>query len=106
MRNTIDLTQAYEIVEDLSTLTHWQLAMWAACEVCFGVFHDPKNCVARIRMELPFEHEYNRCLKYTMDNFEKTLKEKCPKMKGNVHDWYEVFLTVPTKILLYEDFFG
>lgn len=97
--------QLYEHI-DLSKLTHWQRAMWAACEVCFGEFHTAQDCVNRIRQELPFEHQQNKYLNFPVEKFEKSLAERCPNMKGNVNDWYLVFLNVPPKILLYEDFFG
>ena len=91
---------------DLRTMTHWQLAMWAACEVCFGHYHTASECVGRVRQELPFEHVHHRHLEFTTEKFEQTLQNRCPTMKGNVHDWYKVFKNVPSKILLYEDFFG
>lgn len=97
--------QLYQYI-DLEKLTHWQRAMWAACEVCFGDFHSAQDCVDRIRLELPFEHQRGNCLKFTMERFEKSLTKNCPNMKGNVHDWYKVFLNAPPKILLYEEFFG
>jgi len=97
--------QLYQYI-DLTRLTHWQRAMWAACEVCFGNFHSAQDCVNRIRQELPYEHQRGNYLKFTIQKFETSLLENCPNMKGNVHDWYEVFLNVPPNILLYEDFFG
>lgn len=91
---------------DLSDLPTWKVIQWAACEVTFGHFHTPEDAVERIRNELPWEHQHGRCLNYTMEAFEGALAKNCPGMKGNVHDWHEVFKHVPRKILLYESFFG
>jgi hypothetical protein len=97
--------QVYHSV-DLEKLEHWQRAMWAACEVCFGEYHSAQDCVERIRQELQFEHARKRYLNFKLEDFEKTLSEKCPNMKGNVRDWYQVFLKSPPRFLLYGDFFG
>jgi hypothetical protein len=96
---------AYQYMPNTS-LPHWQLAQWCACEIVFGHYHTAEDAVARIRMELPFEHVNDRFLDFTLEAFEQSLKENCPNMKGNVHDWYKVFMNVPTKILEYEEFFG
>lgn len=100
-----DLMCAYHDV-DFRALSHWKLAQWAAAEVVFGHFHDAEDCVARIRMELPFEHSRGRCQAFKVEKFEKALAKHCPGMKGNVYDWFQVFLQVPRKILEYETFFG
>ena len=103
-RNGFELLP-YEFV-DLEQLEHWQRAMWAACELCFGVFHTPEACVARIRIELPYSHQHGRYLNFPIQKFENSLTLNCPNMKGNVHAWYKVLLNVPPQMLLYEDFFG
>jgi hypothetical protein len=91
----------------ISENCHWKVAQWAACEISFGFHRNHKeNAVERIRMELPFEHEHGRSLKFSMVAFEESLSTYCPDLKGTVHDWYKVFLCVPKKILLYEEFFG
>lgn len=95
----------YEFV-DLEQLNHWQRAMWAACELCFGIFHTPEACVERIRMELPWAHQHGKYLNFSIQKFENSLIKNCPNMKGNVHAWYKVLLNVPPRMLLYEDFFG
>lgn len=89
----------------LHELQHWELAQWCACEVVFGHFHSAEEAVERIRLELPHPwSEFNqRC---NIDTFEKALCDHCPTMKGSVHDWYNVFMKVPKKLLLLEDFFG
>jgi hypothetical protein len=91
---------------DIENLSHWQLAQLCACEIKFGHYHSAQSAVERIRMELPFEHLHGRSKEFTTDAFEAALEKFCPNMKGSVHDWYKVFMKVPTKILLYEEFFG
>lgn len=103
-RNGFELLP-YEFV-DLEQLEHWQRAMWAACELCFGVIHTPETCIDRIRMELHYSHQHGRYLNFPIQKFENSLTLNCPNMKGNVHSWYKVLLNVPPQMLLYEDFFG
>ena len=99
------LNVAYDYV-NITELPRWKLVQWCACEIAFGHYHTPEKVVWRIRLELPWENEHGRCLKYNIESFEKALAENCPNMKGSVHDWNRVFMHVPTKLLQYEEFFG
>ena len=105
LTNHNHLNTVYDLV-DVFSLPYWALVQWCACEIVFGHFHDAESCVRRIRLELPWEHQNGFFNEYPLEKFEKALKQHCPDMKGNVHDWCKVLCHVPRKILEYEDFFG
>ena len=91
-------------------LDRWQVVQWAACELTFGFYHsslhNKQRTIERIRMELPHENRNGRCLDFSLERFEEALAKHNPNLDGNVHDWYNVLIHVPTKILLYEEIFG
>ena len=86
------------------------IPMWAACEVTLGYantgYHNPVDCVERVREELPWEHSKGRHTEFSVAAFEEALAKHCPDCVGDTDAWYQVFLTVPTKILTNESFFG
>ena len=94
------------LVEHMDNIPRWKIVHWAAAQVKFDPYNRIDSAVERFRLELPFEHEHGRCLKYTVDEFEGALAKHCPNNQGNVHQWAAVFKHVPTKLLTYEEIFG
>ncbi len=98
---------AYKDV-NFSEMSHWKVAQWSACEMCFGHYHKNNEpaIVARILAELNYEHQHGRELNFTQEKIIDALGVYYANDDCTVHDWYQVLLHVPKKILLYEEFFG